>query len=70
MPKRMNKIPIIAINQNAPPLRNSHAACLKFQNEPHQTPEYQATMMAPRRRINPNNNSAHLFIILREEFSI
>ena len=58
----MNKNPIKATTQNKPPLKNVHAALLKFQKLPHQTGEYHATKIAPISNISPNNSSSHLFM--------
>ena len=57
----MKSKPIKAMNQTTPPLRNSQAACLKFQKLPHAV-EYHANKITPISSIKPTNNSAHLFI--------
>lgn len=62
IPNKMNKNPRPITNQKTPPLRNVHAAPLKFQNEPHQSDEYHAIIIAAITSISPNKSSAHLFM--------
>lgn len=57
----------MAINQTNPPLRNSHAACLKSHNEP-QFDENHASRIIPNNKTNPIKSSVHLFIIAKEIF--
>jgi len=60
----INKKPIITTNQKSPPLKKIHAGVKKLRLCPKRTqfPENHATKIAPLRRINPNNNSIHLFM--------
>ena len=52
------------MNQNAPPFRNSQAACLKFQKSPHHIGEYHAITIGTITKISPNKSSTHLFMVL------
>ena len=61
----MKSNPIMVINQKNPPLRKTHAAFqkLKFFPKNTQVCEYHATIIAAKSKINPKNNSNHLFML-------
>lgn len=61
IPSNINSNPTPKTNQKTPPLRNSQAACLKFQNAP-QPAEYHITTIATITSIKPSKSSTHLFI--------
>lgn len=64
IPNIRNSNPIIAINQVNPPLKNSQAACLKFQKLPQFT-EYQANKITPITSTSPIKISNHLFMFIK-----
>lgn len=69
IPNIRSNIPINAINQTNPPLKNSQAACLKFQKLPH-VGEYQLNSITPINRISPNKISIHLFMFIIKDFHL
>ena len=69
IPNIRNNNPINRTNQANPPLKNSQAACLKFQKLPHDV-EYQANKITPITSINPAKISNHLFMLIKYVFGL